>query len=278
MTATQRVDKTGNRVNSAILQVDSVTVQFGGVLACDNVNFEVERGELFALIGPNGAGKTTMVNAITGIYTPQPGATIRLNDGNGRSHDLLAHRPYQIARLGVARTFQNLGLFSELSVLDNLMLGRYIHHKRRFGSGVLGAGMFMSGAVRSELESRAAVERVIELLEISEYRWEAVGSLPYGIQKRIELGRVLAMDPELLLLDEPMAGMALEEKQDMVRFLFEIRDELHTTFLLIEHDMGVVMAIADRVMVLDFGRRIGLGPPADVQQDDAVISAYLGAE
>ena len=279
MTATRRAEQTASEpTGGPILEVSSVTVAFGGVTACADVSFEVKRGELFALIGPNGAGKTTLVNAITGIYAPLPGGAVNFNDKSGRSHDLLSRRPYQIARLGVARTFQNLGLFAEQSVLDNLMLGRYQHHKRRFGNGMLGAGLFMPGAVRHELEAREAVEQVIELLEISEYRWDLVGSLPYGVQKRIELGRVLAMEPELLLLDEPMAGMAVEEKQDMVRVLFDIRVELGTTFLLIEHDMGVVMAIADRVMVLDFGRRIGLGAPEDIKRDDAVIAAYLGSE
>jgi branched-chain amino acid transport system ATP-binding protein len=203
-------------VTERILSLSNVTVQFGGLKACDDVTFDVVRGELFALIGPNGAGKTTVLNAITGIYRPNPGASITYADRGGRTHDLLGPKPHRIVRLGVARTFQNLGLFPHLSVLDNLMLGRYIHQKR----SALAGGFFLPSAVREEVDQRESVERVIDLLEITEYRWEEVGSLPYGVQKRIELGRVLAMEPDLLLLDEPMAGMTVEEKQDIVRFIF----------------------------------------------------------
>ena len=259
-------------MTAPILRVSDLTVQFGGVRACDSVTFDVERGELFALIGPNGAGKTTLVNAVTGVYAPLPGATVEYTDRAGSTTDLLPLRPFQIARLGVARTFQNLGVFGSQTVLSNLMLGRYNHEK----TGSTAAGLRLRSATRKELESREAVEKVIDLLDIAEYRWELVEGLPYGVQKRIELGRVLAMEPELLLLDEPMAGMTSDEKQDMVRFIYRIIDELGTTILLIEHDMGVVMAIAERVMCLDFGRQIALGTAAEAQANEEVIQAYLG--
>ena len=261
-------------MSEPILSLSNVTVRFGGLVACDSISLDVARGELFALIGPNGAGKTTVLNSITGIYEPQPGASITYTDRAGTAHGLIGPKPHKIVRLGVARTFQNLGLFPELSVLDNLLLGRYIHQRR----GALAGGFFLPSAVRDEVAQREAVERVIDLLEITEYRWEEVGSLPYGVQKRIELGRVLAMEPDLLLLDEPMAGMTVEEKQDIVRFVFEIKAELGVTVVLIEHDMAVVMSMAERVMVLNFGKMIGLGSPAEVQANPEVIEAYLGAE
>jgi len=261
-------------MSDAVLEVQDVTVTFGGLRACDKVSFEVERGELFALIGPNGAGKTTVVNAITGVYRADPGTSIRYRSRDGEHHDLIGRKPHQIVRLGLARTFQNLGLFPELSVLDNLMLGRYIHQR----TGVLSGGLFTRSAVREEVAQREAVERVIDLLELASVRWEAVGELPYGVQKRVELGRVLAMEPQLLLLDEPMAGMGTDEKQDIVRFIFEVRAELDVSILLIEHDMAVVMSIADRVMALNFGQSIAVGTPNEVQREPGVIEAYLGAD
>ena len=255
-----------------ILSMSSMTVQFGGVRACDSIDMEIERGELFALIGPNGAGKTTLVNSVTGIYVPRPDASIDFHPRSGGDVDLLSLRPFEIARSGVARTFQNLGLFQSENLLTNLMLGRYTHEK----TGVLSGGLFSRRAVRNELRSREAIEQIIDLLQLGEYRRDLVGELPYGVQKRIELGRVLVMEPELLMLDEPMAGMSVDEKRDMVGYIFDIRAALGTTVLLIEHDMGVVMAIADRVMVIESGERIALGGPAEVQQDEHVISAYLG--
>jgi branched-chain amino acid transport system ATP-binding protein len=261
-------------MNDLILSADNLTVQFGGVRACDSISFDVERRELFALVGPNGAGKTTLVNCITGVYEPLKGGKAELHLASGATHDLLSLRPHHITRLGLARTFQNLGVFEQQSVVDNLMLGRYNFER----IGVLEAGLFTSRVVRKELEARRQVEKVIELLELGDYRWDLVGGLPYGVQKRVELGRVLAMEPELLLLDEPMAGMTSDEKRDMVRFIFLVMQEQETSVLLIEHDMGVVMSIADRVMVLDFGLQIALGTPEEVQDDENVIRAYLGTE
>lgn len=261
-------------MRQSVLSLANVSVQFGGLKACDDVTFDVAEGELFAVIGPNGAGKTTVLNAITGVYRPQPGAVIDYTDRSGETHSLLGRKPHRIVRYGIARSFQNLGLFSHMSTLDNLMLGRYIHQKK----GVLSGGFRTPSLVREEEAQRAAVERIIDLLEIQQYRWDLVGELPYGVQKRIELGRVLAMEPDLLLLDEPMAGMTVEEKQSIVRFIFEIKAELGLTVLLIEHDMAVVMSVAERVLALNFGQPIALGTPAEIQSNHEVIEAYLGGE
>ena len=259
-------------MNKPVLDVKNVTVQFGGLRANEDVSFDVRRNELFALIGPNGAGKTTMINALTGIYRPETGASVQFLAADGAEHSLLAKKPHDIVKLGIARTFQNLGLYPELSVLENLMLGRYVHRSK----GVLSAGFFTRKMVREELEIREVAEEVIHLLKLENVRWEAAGSLPYGLQKRVEFGRVLTMRPHLLMLDEPMAGMTVDEKKDMVRFIYEVLNQLDITIVIIEHDMGVVMSIAERVMVLNFGRRIGLGSPEDVQRDSAVRAAYLG--
>ena len=257
-----------------ILQVSNLTVQFGGVIACDDLSFEVNPGELFALIGPNGAGKTTLVNAVTGIYEPRPGASVKFSQRNGETIELLDYRPHQIARMGIARTFQNLGVFSAQTVLDNLMLGRFMHER----TNIFHYGLFTSVAVKKELEARQVCQTIVELLDLGDVRDELVSELSYGIQKRVELGRVLAMNPHLLMLDEPMAGMNVEEKQEMVRYIYRIMDEYKTSVFMIEHDMGIIMAIAERIMVLEFGREIATGLPDEIQANPAVINAYLGAE
>lgn len=254
-------------VTMPLLDVDKVSLRFRGVVVLEDVSFDVQRGNLSALIGPNGAGKTSFFNCVTGIYRPTSGRLIY----DGR-YDLGRFTPHRIARLGVARTFQNPALFGRMTVLENLLLGRYIHGR----SGVLSTALFCPWAVREEIAQRERAEQVIDLLEIPRYRRVLVRDLPYGVQKRVELGRALAQDPQLLLLDEPMAGMTFEEKEDMVRFILDVREAFRTTLLLIEHDMGVVMDIADHVVVLDFGRKIAAGPPSEVQRHPAVIAAYLG--
>lgn len=248
------------------LAIDNVAIGFGGVRALDGVSLTVQKGAITSVIGPNGAGKTSLINCISGRYIPQRG-TIRFE---GR--DITRLPPPRRAQLRIARTFQNIALFRHMSVLDNLLTGRHVLMK----SGLLACGLFWGPARREEIEHRRAVEEIIDFLEIAHVRRKPVGMLSYGMQKRVELGRALALDPRLLLLDEPMAGMNSEEKEDMVRFILDINQERGVTCVLIEHDMGVVMDISDRVAVLDFGKRIGEGTPDEVRRDPAVIKAYLG--
>lgn len=250
------------------LQVLNLSMRFGGIQAIREVSFQVEEGELFALIGPNGAGKSTIFNCVNGLYKPTQGKVLF------QGEDITGLKSFRIAHKGIARTFQNIALFHHMTVLDNLLLGRnpYLH------AGVLGGGFFFGKALREELESRKDVEEIIDFLEIEGFRKKIVGSLPFGIQRRIELGRALAMKPKLLLLDEPVSGMNAEEREDMARFILDIKEELGTTVVLIDHDMGVVMDIADRIVVLNFGTKIAEGAPKQIAADPGVIQAYLGEE
>jgi branched-chain amino acid transport system ATP-binding protein len=256
------------RVGPPILKVEHITLSFGAVKAITDVSLEVREHEILAIIGPNGAGKTSMLNVINGFYHPQQG-TITFKGIERRDVD-----PHEAASRGIARTFQNVALFKGMTTLDNIMTGRSLKMHR----GIWWQALWLGPAEREEIEHRNFAERVIEFLEIEAIRKVPVGRLPYGLQKRVELGRALAMQPELLLLDEPMAGMNLEEKQDMCRFILDVNDEFGTTIALIEHDMGVVMDISDRVIVLDYGQKIADGPPDAVRNDPDVIKAYLGEE
>ena len=255
------------------LQISDITLRFGGVRALDGVSFDVAQGNIHAIIGPNGAGKTSLLNCISGLYRPQVGEIVAHN-GDGSSRNLVRTRPGNIARLGIARTFQNIELFRHMTVLENLMLGRHVHMRHNFFSSLL----YYGPAQHQEIRERELVEEVIDLLEIQLVRNKQVGALAYGFQKRVELGRALCMQPALLLLDEPMAGMNAEEKEDMARFILDVNDLAGVTTVLIEHDMGVIMDISDRVSVLDFGRCIADGTPAEVGSDQAVRDAYLGQE
>jgi len=249
-----------------LLSVEAITMRFGAIQALSDVSVDIQRGEIVAIIGPNGAGKTTLLNAVSGFYHPQEGRI--LFQGKDRTR----LKPFDVAALGIARTFQNVALFKGMSVLDNIMTGRILKMRGNF----LLDAVYWGPARRQELEHRAAVERIIDFLEIQAIRKTPAGRLPYGLQKRVELARALAAEPHLLLLDEPMAGMNVEEKEDMSRFVLDVHDEFGTTIALIEHDMSVVMDISDRVVVLDYGRKIADGPPEIVRKDQVVMDAYLG--
>jgi branched-chain amino acid transport system ATP-binding protein len=251
---------------SALVEIREVSKAFGGVQAVTRVSLDVTKGEIVSVIGPNGAGKTTVLNMISGFYHPDTGRIVL----EGRDVTDLA--PSRIAELGVARTFQNIALFRGMTVLDNLMLGRHVHMK----SGVLSAFLYWGLAQKEEVRHRRRVEDIIDFLKIQDLRGRPTGSLAYGLQKRVELGRALALDPKVLLLDEPMGGMNQEEKEDMARFILDVNEEWGTTIILIEHDMGVVMGISDRVAVLDMGQKIAEGTPDEVRANAAVIKAYLG--
>ena len=251
-----------------LLEVEDITLRFGGVTAIRNVSFHVEPEELFCIIGPNGAGKTSIFNSVSQVYRPQEGEI------RWKGKSIMGTRPDKVARLGIARTFQNIELFPQMTVIDNLLTGRHIRMERSFMAGALWFGP----AKREEIEHRRRVEDIIDFLEIAQWRKHPVALLPYGFQKRVELGRALAMEPKLLLLDEPVAGMNLEETEDMARFILDIKSELNIPMIMVEHDMGLVMDIADRVMVLDFGQQIALGTPEEVQANPDVIAAYLGSE
>ncbi|MEK3853720.1 ABC transporter ATP-binding protein [Cytobacillus sp. FSL H8-0458] len=251
-----------------ILEIKDATLRFGGVIALDHVSYEVQEGEIFSLIGPNGAGKTSMLNCISGLYKPSSGSIYF------KGEDITRYKPHKRASMGIARAFQNIELFPHLSVLDNLMLGRHVRMK----TGLLAGGLYWGKAQREEIEHRKKVEQVIDFLEIEDIRNTPVGTLSYGLQKRVETGRALALEPEILLLDEPMAGMNSEEKEDMARYIIDIHEEMNTTIILIEHDMGVVMDLSDHIAVLDFGKLIGYGTPEEIQNNPKVIEAYLGEE
>ena len=254
------------KIGDVILSLQNISLAFGGVKALTDISFDVREHEIRAIIGPNGAGKSSMLNVINGVYVPQQGRIAF----RGQSFERM--NPHKVAEMGVARTFQSLALFKGMSVLDNIMTGRNL----KMRSGILAQMLRVGPAEREEIAHREFVERIIDFLEIQSYRKTPVGRLPYGLQKRVDLGRALAMEPTMLLLDEPMAGMNVEEKQDMSRFILDVNDEFGTTIVLIEHDMGVVMDISDRVVVLDYGRKIGDGPPDEVRANQDVIDAYLG--
>ena len=255
-----------NNRDDILLCVDHISLSFGGVRALEDINFDIRQKEIFAIIGPNGAGKTSMLNVINGFYHPQQGE-IQFKGLHRKQM-----RPHEAAVQGIARTFQNVALFKGMSTLNNIMSGRNLKMK----SNLFWQALYYGPARKEEMENREVVEDIIDFLEIQSIRRTPVGKLPYGLQKRVELGRALAMEPELLLLDEPMAGMNIEEKQDMCRFILDINEQYGTTIVLIEHDMGVVMDLSERLTVLDYGRKIAEGTPDEIRGNQKVIDAYLG--
>jgi branched-chain amino acid transport system ATP-binding protein len=260
------VTEDGRTIGSVVMEMKNITLRFGGVTAIKDITFDIREGEIRAIIGPNGAGKSSMLNVISGFYVPQEGQVYF----KGEKRPPV--KPFEVARQGIARTFQNIALFEGMSVLDNVMTGRLT----QMNAGIFSQSVWRGKAEREEVENREICERVIDFLEIQSIRKTPVSRLPYGLKKRVELARALASEPKLLLLDEPMAGMNVEEKEDMSRFILDVNDEFGTTIALIEHDMGVVMDLSDRVVVMDYGKKIGDGTPNEVRNNQAVIDAYLG--
>ena len=256
----------GRTIGPTVMEMKNITLRFGGVNAITNISFDIREGEIRAIIGPNGAGKSSMLNVISGFYVPQEGEVWY----KGKKRPPM--RPYQVAQQGIARTFQNIALFEGMSVLDNVMTGRL----RQMNAGLFSQAIWKGKAEKEEVQNREFVEKIIDFLEIQAIRKTPVGRLPYGLKKRVELARALAAEPSILLLDEPMAGMNVEEKEDMSRFILDMNDEFGTTIALIEHDMGVVMDLSDRVVVMDYGKKIGDGSPDEVRNNQEVIDAYLG--
>ncbi|REC57349.1 ABC transporter ATP-binding protein [Rhodosalinus sediminis] len=260
------VTEDGRKIGGVVMEMKNITLRFGGVTAIKDISFDIREGEIRAIIGPNGAGKSSMLNVISGFYVPQEGEVWF------RGAKRPPMKPYQVARQGIARTFQNIALFDGMSVLDNVMTGRLTQMQQ----GILAQALWKGPAEREEVENREKAEKIIDFLEIQHIRKTPVSRLPYGLKKRVELARALVSEPTILLLDEPMAGMNVEEKEDMCRFVLDVNDEFGTTIALIEHDMGVVMDLSDRVVVMDYGRKIGDGTPDDVRNNQEVIDAYLG--